>query len=284
MRVAVTGASGLVGHPVAAGLLRRGHEVTTLCRAPVPLPGAGHRAYTLGDRPDLSGIDALVHAAFSHVPGKYRGGEGDDPQGFLRSNLDGSLALFDAARQASVPHVVFLSSRAVYGPNPPGTSLHEEMTPRPDTLYGEVKLAAEEALAAMAADFESAVSLRATGVYGPPPPARAHKWADLFKAFARGDEVAPRAGTEVHADDLCAAIDRVLGARDRPAPLYNVSAFVLDRHDLLACYARIAGLSIAPPPRADTTSLNAMSTQRLRQLGWQPRGAETLKRDLRAML
>ena len=71
---------------------------TTLERETKPSAGrVALRAYKLGERPDLAGIGAVVHCAFAHVPGRYRGGEGDDPEGFRRANLDGSLALIRAA-------------------------------------------------------------------------------------------------------------------------------------------------------------------------------------------
>jgi hypothetical protein len=103
MRVAVTGGTGFVGRFVVLGLVRDGHAVTVLSRTPPArgdLPEAvGHLVYRLGgtETPELEGFDALVHAAFDHVPGRYRGGEGDDAAGFLSRNLGGSLTLFGAA-------------------------------------------------------------------------------------------------------------------------------------------------------------------------------------------
>ena len=105
MRVAVTGGTGLVGRFIVNGLLRDGHEVTVMTRNP-PRMGffdgqVADLPYDLGAAtPQLAGLDAIVHAAFDHIPGRYRGGEGDDAQGFLQRNLDGSLRLFEAARQA----------------------------------------------------------------------------------------------------------------------------------------------------------------------------------------
>ena len=63
----------------------------------------------------FDGVQYFVHAAFEHVEGRYRGGEGDDPEGFRRANVEGSARLFEAARAAGVKRCVFLSSRAVYG-------------------------------------------------------------------------------------------------------------------------------------------------------------------------
>ncbi len=285
MRIAVTGASGQVGHWIAAGLLDAGHEVVALGRRPSRHPRAEHRPFDLGGpAPDLSRCDALVHCALSHMPGRYRGGEGNDPDGFVRLNADGSARLFAAARAAGLGGALFLSSRAVYGAYPPGTRLHEGLSPRPDTLYGRVKLAGERALAARAAPGFAVASLRVTGVYGPPVPGIPHKWADLFASFSRGERVAPRAGTELHAGDLAEAVLRLLAAPAAMARgLFDVSDFILDRRELLSAWAEVTGVAGPLPEAADSARVSAMSAARLRALGWRPRGRPGLAPVLRAL-
>lgn len=283
MRIALTGATGRVGHWIARGLVDNGHHVVAVGRRPATLAGAGHLAHDLnGAAPDLTGFDALVHAAFSHVPGKYRGGEGDDPDGFRHRNLDGTLRLFEAAR--SLERIVLLSSRAVYGAYPPGTPLTEDMPPLPDTLYGLVKHEAEIALSR--ASGPVTISLRATGVYGPAPPGQPHKWQTLFDAFAGGQTIDPRIGTEVHATDLADAVQLVLTApRDAcGAGILNVSDFALDRRDLLQCYSRITGRTGRLPPKADASRVSAMATDRLRALGWRPGGRAAFSARLEGMI
>ncbi len=280
MRVAVTGGTGLVGHFIVERLVAAGHEVTLLSRR-APAAGLPHREFALGTVPDLRGIDALVHAALDHEPDRYRGGEGADAPGFLSRNLGGTVALFAAAREAGFGRVVFLSTRAVYGAYPPGTSLTEEMPPRPDTLYGHVKREAEVVLARLSADDFVGTSLRVTGTYGPAPAGREHKWASLFREFAAGAEIAPRVGTEVHGEDVAAAVDLVLA--EGQGGVLNVSDIVLDRADLLAEYARIAGVEGRVPGRADPASVSAMATGRLRSLGWRPRGRGGFGAALQAM-
>jgi len=284
--VLVSGATGHAGRFIAEGFLAAGADVITMGRS---WPPAGFFSepveWVAGDLdpdhdfgPAFDGVDVFVHCAFAHVPGKYRGGEGDDPDGFVRANVEGTLALMDAARRAGVSRAIFLSSRAVYGPQAPGAALTEDMQCAPDTLYGETKLAVETALAAMASDRFLPVIARATGLYGPAGPGRTHKWAGLFADFAAGATIAPRIGTEVHGDDLAAAV-RLLATRSAgdlmrfgPAPVFNISDILLDRHDLLAVYADRAGIAHMPPPRADGAAFNAMDTARLGALGWRPRG------------
>ncbi len=286
MKVGVTGASGTVGHWIAAGLLSAGHRVVALGRRPSRHAGAEFRPFELGGpAPELAGIGALVHAAFSHVPGRYRGGEGDDPAGFVRLNRHGTLRLFEAARAAGVGRVVFLSSRAVHGGWPPGTALHEGLRARPDTLYGEVKVAAERALAALSGPGFAGVSLRATGAYGPPVPGLAHKWRPLLDAFARGEAIAPRVGTEVHAGDLADAVRLLVGAEAGAlAPgVFHCSDILLDRRDLLAEWSALTGAGGPLPERADAGQVSVMHSERLRALGWRPRGRAGVTETLRAL-
>lgn len=285
MRVALTGAGGLVGHAVAAHLEAEGHAVLRLGRAP-PERGAWAR-WSLDDpAPELPpGCDALVHMALDHLPGRYRGGEGGDPEGFRRRNLDGTLRLLEAARRAGVPRLILLSSRAALGPQPPGAPVPETAEARPDTLYGEVKRAAEIALAGMHRAHAPTASLRATGVYGPAPPGRAHKWDALFRAFLGGETPPPRAGTELAAADLADAVARLLAAPAEalgPVP-FQASDLRLDRRDLLARVARLTGCATPLPARAPLTGFE-MATGRLRALGWRPGGRAALDAALPAML
>ncbi|GAD54512.1 NAD-dependent epimerase/dehydratase family protein [Limimaricola cinnabarinus] len=186
--------------------------------------------------------------AFSHLPGRYRGGEGDDPEGFLARNRDGSLRLFKEAHAAGPGRVVFLSSRAVYGGYPPGTDLDEHLPPRPDTLYGEMKWAVEQGLSTLAGPGFATASLRATGIYGTGPD---HKWRGLFDEFFSGRPIAPRVATELHGDDLSAAVALLLEvpkAALEPRS-FNASDITLDRRDLLERVARITGREGALPER-----------------------------------
>lgn len=257
MHVLLTGASGRVGRFLVPALIGAGHRVTTLGRRP------GDHPWDLADpAPELPAADALVHAALAHVPGAYRGGEGDDPERFRRLNLDGTRRLFDAAGTA---RVVFLSSRAVYGDHRSGEVLRETDAPAPDSLYGEVKLEAEAALAGRGS------ALRATGVYGGWP----HKWQGLFDAYLRGEQVAPRAGTELHGDDLAAAVATLVDA-GAPAGAFNASDLMLDRRELLARVQRLTGCPHPPPAAAAPPLPGAMATGRLRALGWAPGGRPRL--------
>lgn len=288
----VSGGCGYVGRFLVEELLDAGFTVRALGRTP-PVQGffSSHvefYGYDL-DRETVpqtafSGAYCFIHAAFDHVPGKYRGGEGEDPEAFRRRNLAGSVALFEAARRAGVGRTIFLSSRAAYGTPAPGASLDESDEALPDTLYGVIKLAAENALHDLSEASFQTCSLRVTGVYGSSAPGCPHKWTTLFSDYLAGSKVEPRAGTEVHGQDVAQAV-RLLLMRADPMPrLLNVSDIVLDRHHLLSIVKRLTG-SIHPlPDQSDLNTLNVMQTGRLRALGWVSGGMPLLERTIAKLL
>ncbi|SIS77239.1 NAD-dependent epimerase/dehydratase family protein [Paracoccus saliphilus] len=268
MRIVLTGASGVVGGFALHAARAAGHDVTILDR---------RNGYTLGDTPDLSGHHALIHCAFSHQPGRYRGGEGDDPEGFRRTNLEGSIRLFDAAADSGVKRILFLSSRAVYDGHPPDIELTDDLPASPANLYGEVKARAEDHMHSL--DLHG-TAIRATGIYGPGP---AHKWRELFTDYLTGKTIAPRVSTELHGDDLAHAMLLLLD-QDAPPPSVNASDLILDRHDLLAEVQRLTGSDSPLPPRADANALRVMRCDRLAAIGWRPGGIGMLRASLPAML
>lgn len=290
-RVLVTGGSGTVGRFIVDDLLANGYDITIAGRSP-PSPGLFSRPvhyvpFTLDPKSDFASLlassDLLVHAAFSHVPGHYRGGEGDDVAGFWRSNFLSTLCLFQAAVTARLRRGIFLSSRAVYGAQPAGLVVDENSQCHPDTHYGAVKLACERHLAKLSADSALAVaSLRATGVYGAAYPGCEHKWSDLFADYLAGKTIEPRCGTEVHGRDLARAVRLMLELPEQKiaAQSYNVSDIFLDRRDLLAMVQRQSGCTHPLPRAEDKTRYNIASTEKLETLGWCPGGRALLEAEI----
>ena len=291
MKVALTGASGYVGGFVARKLLAQGAEVHALARpdsrrAPdLPVRWiAGELGSAKAAKGLLAGADALVHCAYDHVPGRYRGGEGNDRQRFWRTNLLGSLVLMDEARQAGVRRVVLLSSRAVYGRRTaPAAAVDESVRPLPDTYYGALKLALEAHLGALAeVDGLCAASLRPTGVYGIGAPVARSKWFDLAVALAEGKiPPPPRRATEVHGEDVASAVWLLL---TRPAAqvagrAFNCADLVVDTGLVAARLGELLGRAVSLPP-ATNTLRHAMRATALRQLGWQPGGEARLAATL----
>lgn len=287
MKVLVSGASGLVGRYIVEDLLTAGYRVLAGGRRRPP-PGlfpAEVKHLPLSLDPDeaqdavFDGVEAFVHAAFDHLPGLYRGGEGDDPAHFRMLNLDGSVKLFETARNKGVQRVIFLSSRAVYDGVASGVLLTEDLALQPTSLYGEIKLAGEQALTAMNSPDFITSSLRLTGVYGE---LRPNKWDGLFAEFLAGREIPVRAGSEVHGYDVGQAVRLML---ECPGDLisgqsFNVSDSVADTSDILTAWQQMAPHPLPPP--ADKTAVRQMNTQKIKGLGWRPGGsalfAETLRR------
>lgn len=294
-RVLVSGGTGTVGRFIVAFLLERQYQVTVAGRSPPPADmfqsPVDFRPLTLDPKtlyePIVEDMDCLVHAAFDHVPGRYRGGEGDDIRGFWGRNFLSTLLLFHSARQAGLRRAVFLSSRAVYGVQPPGVALDEQMECHPDTHYGAVKLACERHLSKLSTTKDLTIaSLRATGVYGQARTGEKHKWSALFDDYLSGKTIEPRCGTEIHGGDLARAVVHLLElpAEALSGECFNASDMLLDRHDLLDIVKQHRGCPHPLPARADATAYNAMSTAKLTQLGWQPGGKTLLRQSVVEML
>lgn len=274
MKVLISGGTGLVGRYIVNGLLEAGHTIVVGARRPPPeglfSRQVEFRSLSLDPKLDqtgaFDGIEAFAHAAFDHLPGKYRGGEGSDPKRFRRLNLDGSVKLFKAAKNAGVKRTVFLSSRAVYDGLPPGTTLTEDLPLSPNSLYGEIKLACEKALSALSDPGFATASLRATGVYGE---LRPNKWEDLISDALSGKPVAPRAGTEVHGADVADAIRLMLEleAASINGQSFNISDVTVDTRTVMEKLGLTAQLVAFA-----ALSANVMDTQKIRRIGWQPGG------------
>lgn len=291
-RVLVSGGTGFVGRFIVEHLLANGYKLAVGGRSKAPSgffsEPVPHIPLRLDPEADqLAAFDDIyyfVHAAFEHVEGKYRGGEGQDPEGFRRANLDGSVRLFEEARAAGVRRCVFLSSRAVYG-EPPSPILDEATVAAPDTLYGQVKLGAEDALKSLTGHGFITASLRVTGVYGPAGPGRKHKWCDLFADYLAGRPVPSRVGTEVHGDDVARAVRLMLDteAAKVAGEVFNVSDVLTGNREILSILRSETDCPHALPPAADVGAFNVMSTDKLRALGWTPGGAERLAATIREL-
>ncbi|POF31514.1 NAD-dependent epimerase/dehydratase family protein [Roseibium marinum] len=288
MHVLITGAGGTVGRFIARRMLADGYHVTVLGRRPLEGWPTAFSHYDLADpQPCLPAADALVHCALSHEPGKFRGGEGNDPDRFRSLNVEGTAVLFKAARQVGCTQAVFLSSRAVYGDHRGGELLRETDRAASDTLYGQVKLAGEAILEELTGPAFQGAALRATGVYGHVPDLAGHKWTGLFRAFACGETIEPRKATEVHGRDLAAAVSLLLDEGGRQESrlarfeVFNVSDVVIDRRELLEELKTLCDCTGTLPLPATSTP-GIMDTAKLQALGWQPGGQERLRDFLKA--
>jgi nucleoside-diphosphate-sugar epimerase len=210
--IALTGATGFIGHHLLRELPKRGYRVRVLLRRPSEVP-PGATSAVIGDivKPynmaaALRDVDAVIHSA--GVAHAMSGRPEDD---YRSINREGTLALAHAAERAGVKRFVFLSSiRAQSGPVSEGV-LTEDQEPHPTDAYGRSKLEAEQGLAALTMDW---VALRPVLVYGPGVKGNMASLMDL----ARSTWLLPLGGLKsrrslLSLDNLVAAVDTVLKAQ-----------------------------------------------------------------------
>ena len=289
MLVAVTGATGIVGRFVVERLAGQGARIRALVR-----PTSDRRElppgieWVVGGMTDslalsnlVEGADAVVHCAYEHVPGRYRGGEGDDLPGYWRANLHGGVQLMQNAVEAGVTRLVLMSSRAVFGQqSPQGSWVDDDTRPVPDTHYGACKLALEGHASSFATvDGVCFCSLRPTGVYGVTYPLERTKWLDLALKLVHGEPLPEsRLATEVHGQDVAAAVRILLNA---PADAvagraFNCSDLTVDTRDVMVALADRLRIRRALPSAATNALRNPMRSAGLRNLGWQAGGNRRL--------
>jgi len=137
MKVAVTGASGLIGSALVPHLRNEGHDVVRFVRGSASAPD--ERPWDPGartlDPEQLADVDAVVHLAGAGVADKrwtpsYK-------QTILRSRVDGTTAVAEAVAASGRPSVL-LSSSAVGWYGDTGDRLTDEAGPTGRGFLAEV--------------------------------------------------------------------------------------------------------------------------------------------------
>jgi UDP-glucose 4-epimerase len=171
----VTGGAGFIGSHIVEELLRRGQTVKVIDNFSTgkrenlkSFAGAAEIITAdIAHAPDLAsilrGVDYVVHqAAIPSVPKSML-----DPLTSHNANVDGTLRLLIAARDAGVRRVVYASSSSLYGDSPT-LPKHEGMTPNPLSPYGAQKLFAEIYCQVFTRAYGlETVALRYFNVFGP---------------------------------------------------------------------------------------------------------------------
>jgi len=150
MNYLITGGAGFIGSNIVAELLRRKHKVRVIDnfssgRMENIAPFLNRIELIDGDIRDfwtvqeaVSGIDYVLHqAALPSVIRSVR-----NPLTSNEVNINGTLHLLEASRQAGVKKFVMASSSSVYGESET-LPKHEEMTPAPLSPYANTKLTCE---------------------------------------------------------------------------------------------------------------------------------------------
>lgn len=213
---AVTGATGYVGGAIARRLRAHGWHVIGLTRSPTANADE-HRPWSLQSQelPVLQDVDVLVHAAYDFTPIAW-----DDIKAI---NIDGTRRLFDAAVDAEVERIIYISSPAAFK----GTR----------SLYGTAKLLTE----AEAATRGAAV-VRPGLVYGP-------KSGAMFDRLARFSSKLPVIPLIVddshpiltaHEEDVGDLVAAIADGREKPPPGRPVVAACADALTLRSLLASLA--------------------------------------------
>jgi dTDP-glucose 4,6-dehydratase len=297
MRLLVTGAAGFIGTNFVRDALARRPDAERLVALDL-LTYAGNYANLAGLEPDSrfrfvrgdvangaavadlvaeERIDVVVHfAAESHVDRSIV-----DAAPFLRTNVDGTLALLEAVRgRPGFRRFVHVSTDEVYGSIAEGRA-DERFPTRPSSPYAASKTAADAFVQAYVVTHGvPAVITRCSNNYGPwqfP-----EKVIPLFVTNALDGQPLPLYGDGlnvrdwIHVEDHVEALWHVLGLPDVIGEVFNVSA-----HNELpnrALTARILALTDRPETlvrqvadRPGHDRRYALDAERLRSTGWRPR-------------
>src|SRR5215831_18895959 len=170
----VTGGAGFIGSHLCEELVRRGHTVRaadsliTGKRSNLDhVPGVEFLEGDLADLPfaerAVEGMQYVLHqAAIPSVPRSVK-----DPITSNRANVDSTLNVLVAARDAGAKRVVFAGSSSAYG-NTPTLPKHEEMPTAPLSPYALQKVVGEQYLQMFTRLYGlQTVSIRYFNVFGP---------------------------------------------------------------------------------------------------------------------
>ena len=285
MRVAVTGAAGVLGTAAVRSLLDAGHDVTALVRDPararhLRAVGAEVRRADVLDRGSLAeafeGVDVVCSLA-TRIPfgfGATRSSAWHDND---RLRNVGVRNVVETAREAHVRRVVQESVSLVYADH--GDDWIDEQSPLDINCANEPACVAESHVQDFQSDVRQGVVLRLGTVVGDDPYTRFRvRGARHGRPVGIGDPdgwVHP-----LHTGDLGPA---VLAAVTAPGGIYNVGARPVRRRELVQAYAEAAGRSsggfmgpllrrmTGPRVEPATRSLRVSSELFGARTGWRPR-------------
>jgi nucleoside-diphosphate-sugar epimerase len=171
----ITGVAGFIGSSLARALLARNEEVRGVDNFAT---GKRENITEILERIDFrecdildldamhkacAGVDFVLHqAAIPSVPKSVL-----DPLGSNRANVDGTVNVLVAARDAKVKRVIYAASSSAYG-DTPTLPKHEQMKPDPISPYAVAKLASEQYMISFYRCYGlETVCLRYFNIFGP---------------------------------------------------------------------------------------------------------------------
>jgi len=288
----VTGAAGFIGSTLVERLLREGHRVRGVDSFTDYYDPAikrrnleAARQYPRFELVEadlaeadlaalLDGVQCTFHLA---AQAGVRASWGREFAHYIRSNIDATQKLLEAARTAGMPKIVYSSSSSVYG-NARQMPMSEDALPSPLSPYGVTKLSAEQMCSLYHFNYGlQVVSLRYFTVYGPRqrPDMAFHRF---IRAGLRGEPIevygdGSQTRDFTYVDDVVEANVAAM-AYAKPHGVFNVGGgsnvtlqYVIELIEAaLGCKLQAA---FHPPVHGDVRDTHA-DTRRVRaELGWQ---------------
>ncbi|HEX7018370.1 MAG TPA: SDR family oxidoreductase [Gemmatimonadaceae bacterium] len=286
----VTGGAGFIGSHLCEELVRRGHSVRvadsliTGKRANLDhVPGVDFREGDLAELPFahsvMNGIDYVLHeAAIPSVPRSVK-----DPITSNRANVDATVNVLVAARDAHVKRLVFAGSSSAYG-DTPTLPKHEEMPTNPLSPYALQKVVGEQYLKMFTTLYGlETVTIRYFNVFGPRQDPSS-PYSGVISVFAtsllenRAPTIYGDGGQTRDFTYVANVVDGVLRACEAPGAsgeIVNVAtAGRISLNELFETMRALVGASVEPvygPPRAgDVRDSQADISKAKRLLGYEP--------------
>jgi NAD dependent epimerase/dehydratase len=186
MKVFLTGADGFIGSHLAEELVRAGHQVKALCiynsigshgwLDTISPEVKSQMEIVMGDIRDpyhmaqlVKGQDAILHlAALIAIPFSYVA-----PDMYVQTNIQGTLNLLNAARDAGVSRFIHTSTSEVYG-TAQYVPMDEGHILQGQSPYSATKIGADMMVKSFYSSFElPTITIRPFNTYGPRQSARA---------------------------------------------------------------------------------------------------------------
>jgi uncharacterized protein len=240
LRVAVTGASGLIGTALSAFLSSGGHQVVRLVRGPPTGPDEREWRPNEPDPDCLDGIDAVIHLAGASIAGRFTPGH---REAIRASRIGPTAALATAAARAAAagrgPRVLVTASAVgFYGADRGDEILTETSSPSAGFLADVV--AEWEAAAAGAEDGGVRVVQVRTGIVQSPLGGTLRLLRPLFAAglggrLGNGNQWTPWIGI----DDLVDIYYRAVLDPELSGPVNAVAPHPVRNREYSATLARV---------------------------------------------
>ncbi len=171
MKLFITGATGLIGMPLAIKLAEMGHEVHALYRCPEKKVGMEHPNlyFHKGDILDVQSIERAMDgcqgvfhlAAYAKLWAK-------DPATYFKINVEGTQNVLTAAKKLNVRRFILTSSVAVFGPSSEEKITEETKRSLPFfNEYERTKVMAEKIVMDASDESFEVIIVNPTRVYGP---------------------------------------------------------------------------------------------------------------------